>query len=120
MRQHASSPRREQARETLSFGTDDSADGRSFCTTFGRGLRSIVGSIAIRERLFGAACREHLRDSDVDQLIDGDALRLRNASSFIEERRLKAQREVALFHDGLSIVVDITSNIEFTCDTTAY
>src|SRR5262245_65360600 len=85
------------ARRGSPSATDDSACGRSFRTTFGPFVRSIVGTIAVRsilgsfavrERLFGAACREHLRDGDVDQLVHSDSLCLDRKSTRLNSSHL--------------------------------
>src|SRR5439155_15856346 len=63
--------------------------------------RDVSPRRTLSEVLLRAQCGELLRNRNVDELINGHALRFRHLARLLHQRRLKSQGEVALLHGCL-------------------
>src|SRR5258708_5938066 len=73
------------------------ADTRSLQDT--ERLAHVATGRAFAEIILGPERRQLLRDCDVDELIERDALGFRQLAELVQQRRLKPKREIALPHD---------------------
>src|SRR5271170_5391057 len=65
-------------------------------------LGNVGASSALRNVALGAQGRHLLRHGHIDELVEGQALGLGKPTRFVEKRRLKPQRKIALPHELFS------------------